>query len=310
MLADDGFTNKDIGSWCSATPHPETCSLFMSRFNPKSREEFRTLAIQAALERALDAQTNARRIGCDGNNNRTVAVYNDCNCLIDNTVLQLNATLENIQSNVTFTGSDAQTWLSTALTNIEICRSGSEELNVTEFSSPILSGNVSELISNCLATNSGLMDNSSTAAGDSDYHAESHGFPNWVTSGERKLLQVQDMALAARPNVVVALDGSGQFRSIQQAINYAVTRRVGNARVVVYVKRGVYRENILISRTMTKVMLIGDGMRNTVITGSRSVAAGYTTYSSATVGKFSTVGFKFFVHCMHFTFKELLGKFV
>ncbi|KAL0382293.1 UNVERIFIED_CONTAM: putative pectinesterase/pectinesterase inhibitor 59 [Sesamum calycinum] len=35
---------------------------------------------------------------------------------------------------------------------------------------------------------------------------------------------------------------------------------------------------------MNKVMLVGDGLRFTVITGSRSVSSGFTTYSSATVG--------------------------
>ncbi|KAI3471054.1 hypothetical protein Pfo_027717 [Paulownia fortunei] len=279
-FADDEITNKGLNWWCSTTPHPEPCNYFMGRdqerFSPKSREGFRTMTILAALERAVDAQTQANKLGSRCRSKRKAIVYRDCNNLIDNTILQLNSTLQSIQTNASFTDFDAQTWLSTALTNIEICRSGSHDLNVTKFSSPILSGNVSELISNSLATNGALLDNSS------NYHANDHGFPGWVSRGDRKLLQ--DLQLASRANVVVSKDGSGHFRSIQAAINYATSRRVGNGRVVVYVKRGVYRENVLISRTMNKVMLVGDGLRYTVITGSRSVSSGFTTYSSATVG--------------------------
>ncbi|EYU43523.1 hypothetical protein MIMGU_mgv1a026199mg [Erythranthe guttata] len=254
----------------------------MARFDPKTREDFRTMTIVASLERAIDAQTRANISGSGCRSKRKAIVYRDCSKLMDNTILQLTSTLNNIQTNATFTVFDAQTWLSTALTNIEICRSGSRDLNVTKFTSPILSGNVSELISNCLATNGALLldggGNSSAAAG-----GGRRGFPGWVSGGDRKLLQ--DMALAAKANVVVSQDGSaGSFRSVQAAIDYATARRVGNGRVVVYVKRGVYRENILVSRTMNKVMLVGDGLRYTVITGSRSVAAGFTTYSSATFG--------------------------
>ncbi|KAK6117875.1 hypothetical protein DH2020_048375 [Rehmannia glutinosa] len=276
-------TNKTIDWWCNTTPHPGPCNYFMARdpvqFSPKSIEDFRTMTILAALERAVDAQSKARELPSRCRSKRKTIVYRDCNNLIDNTILQLNITLQSIQTNASFTDFDAQTWLSTALTNIEICRSGSHDLNVTKFSSPILSGNVSELISNSLATNGALLDNSSNTYGGG---RKKQGFPGWVTKRDRKLLQ--DLELATRANVVVSKDGRGHFRSIQAAINYATGRRVGNGRVVVYVKRGVYRENILISRTMNKVMLVGDGLRYTVITGSRSVSSGFTTYSSATVG--------------------------
>lgn len=272
-------SNTGIALWCSTTPHPDPCNYFMgrdpARFNPNSREDFRTMTIMAALERAADVQSLASKMHCTSK--RRTIVYRDCNKLIENTVDQLNTTLQSIQNNASFTDFDAQTWLSTALTNIEICRRSSNDLNVTKFSSPILSGNVSELISNSLATNNALLDTNSSTA-------HRGGFPAWVTKRERKMLQ--DLQLATRANVVVAQDGTGQFKSIQAGINYATSRRVGNGRVVVYVKRGVYRENILISRTMNKVMLVGDGLRYTIITGSRSVSAGFTTYSSATVGEF------------------------
>ncbi|KAL6531229.1 hypothetical protein OROHE_014298 [Orobanche hederae] len=277
VFAESEITNKDINWWCGTTPHPGSCEYFMLQYSPQSREDFRTMTIQAAPERAVDARTEAGELSSRCRSKRKTIVHRDCNNLIDNTVLQLNITLQSIQTNSTFT--DLQTWLSTALTNIEICRSSSLDLNVTKFSSPVLSGNVSELISNSLATNGALLDKSSNTLCAKDGN---HRFHRWVTHGDRKMLK--DLELERMANVVVSKNGKGDFRSIQAAINYATERRVGSGRVVVYVKRGVYRENILISRTMNKVMLVGDGLRYTVITGGRSVSAGFTTYSSATVG--------------------------
>ncbi|XP_051123060.1 probable pectinesterase/pectinesterase inhibitor 59 [Andrographis paniculata] len=286
--ADDEMTKKDIVWWCRTTPHPETCSYFMGQQDqgpvpiPKSREDFRTMTIRTALDRAVESQTESNRLAGNCRSKRKRIVFRDCNSLIDSTIDQLNSTLQSILTNATFTVVDAQTWLSSALTNIQICRRGSLDLNLTKFTSPILSANVSELISNCLATNGALLDaGNSSVAGDGD--GDGDGFPNWLPPRERKLLQDQSLARAAI--AVVSKTGRGNFRSIQAAINYAVSRRVGNTgRVVVYVKKGVYRENVLVSRTMGNVVLVGDGMRSTVITAGRSVNAGFTTYSTATFG--------------------------
>ena len=50
-------------------------------------------------------------------------------------------------------------------------------------------------------------------------------------------------------------------------------------------KSGVYKENIEIGNKMKNIMLVGDGLKNTIITGSRSVGGGSTTFNSATVGE-------------------------
>lgn len=269
----------DIDYWCKTTPHPEPCNYFLGQnqqFRPKNREEFRRMLVQVALDRTLHAQSCTERLGNACRSKRRKAAWNDCDKLLHNTIFQLNRTLESLQINYsTYFDFDAQTWLSAALTNLETCRSGSVELNVTKFIAPIMSNNVSELISNCLAIN-GLIEKQE------DYSKDNDSFPSWVSAGERKLLQTSSWA--SRANVVVAKDRSGKFGSIQAAINYAAKVKRGNVRFVIYVKRGVYRENIEVVNNLNKIMLVGDGLRYTIITGSRSVAAGFTTYSSATAG--------------------------
>ncbi|KAA8533848.1 hypothetical protein F0562_031365 [Nyssa sinensis] len=229
------------------------------------------MTVQAAMERALHAKVHAKQLGQRCGSKRKKAVWTDCLKLFDDTIFQLNRTLQGLQNNASCSDFDAQTWLSASLTSLEICRAGSVELNVSSFILPILSNNVSDLISNSLAINGVLMQ-------EQDYK---DGFPTWVSDGERKLLQ--SPSVASRANVVVAKDGSGNFRSIQAAVN-AAAKRTGNGRFIIYVKRGVYRENIEIPSNLNRIMLVGDGLRYTIITGSRSVGGGFTTYSSATFG--------------------------
>ncbi|XAR71805.1 Pectinesterase [Bertholletia excelsa] len=97
-------------------------------------------------------------------------------------------------------------------------------------------------------------------------------------AGRPKLVQ------AAQPgaNLVVAQDGSGNYRTIKAALDAAAQRK-GSGRFVIRVKSGIYKENLEIGNKMDNIMLVGDGMRNTVITGSRSVKGGSTTFNPATV---------------------------
>ena len=84
---------------------------------------------------------------------------------------------------------------------------------------------------------------------------------------------------------VVAKDGSGTHTTINHAV--AALARMGDRRpprAIIYVKSGVYNEKVEIGGHMKNVMLVGDGMDRTVITGSRSVVDGDTTLTSATFG--------------------------
>ncbi|KAL3570242.1 hypothetical protein D5086_027491 [Populus alba] len=268
-------TKSNITWWCNQTPHPSTCKYFMSHsrhhFSLKHRSKFRLMSVQLALEKALIAQRQVSRLGQNCEHQHQRAVWADCLKLHSNTILQLNRTLIGIgKKRLRCTDVDAQTWLSTALTNIQTCRTGSLDLNVSDFTMPAMSKNLSELISNTLAINGVLLEDNSTQE-----------FPSWFSRHSRRLLQ--SASITAMATLVVAKDGSGRFRSIQAAINAASKRRY-KTRLIIHVKRGVYRENIEVGVNNNNIWLVGDGVRNTIITSSRSVGGGYTTYSSATAG--------------------------
>ncbi|KAF5731078.1 pectinesterase/pectinesterase inhibitor 33-like [Tripterygium wilfordii] len=276
-------SKSNITWWCNKTPHPEPCKHFIRRshkhFRIKHLSELRTMMIRAAMDQAIAANKHVKRCKPNVQTQHQRAVWSDCLKLYGNTILQLNRTLQGLRRTRTgCTGFDAQTWLSTALTNIKTCQTGFLELNVSDFTRPVMSSNLSKLISNSLATNGVLLrvknNTNSTSSVPSAY-------PSWLSGHERKLLQSPTLASSA--NLVVAKDGSGRFRTIQAAIDAAARRR-GSGRLIIYVKRGVYRENIEVGINNNNIVLVGDGMNNTIITGSRSVGGGYTTYSSATAG--------------------------
>ncbi|XP_011090455.1 probable pectinesterase/pectinesterase inhibitor 36 [Sesamum indicum] len=92
-------------------------------------------------------------------------------------------------------------------------------------------------------------------------------------------------AATSKADIVVAQDGSGNYRTINEAVA-ALGRLGGNRpeRAVVYVKSGVYKEKVEIGRDLKNVMFVGDGIDKTVVTGSQNVQDGATTFNSATFG--------------------------
>jgi len=135
-----------------------------------------------------------------------------------------------------------------------------------------MSNNVSKLISNTLALNY------------APYTTPNYTkkFPTWVRPGDRKLLQ--SSSAVSKANIIVAQDGSGNYKTISEAIT-AASKRSGTARYIIYIKAGTYSENVEVGSELENIMFVGDGIGKTIITGSKSVGGGSTTFNSATVGK-------------------------
>lgn len=93
-------------------------------------------------------------------------------------------------------------------------------------------------------------------------------------------------AATSKADLVVAQDGSGNYKTINEAVT-ALAKMGQNRpqRAIIYVKSGVYNEKVEIERGMNNVMFIGDGIDKTINTGNRNVQDGATTLNSATFGK-------------------------
>jgi pectinesterase len=53
---------------------------------------------------------------------------------------------------------------------------------------------------------------------------------------------------------------------------------------VLYIKAGIYQEYIDFNKSMTNLMVIGDGRETTRIVGNKNFVDGINTYHTATVG--------------------------
>ncbi|CAN1180498.1 Probable pectinesterase/pectinesterase inhibitor 59 [Linum perenne] len=284
-----------ITSWCTETPNPDVCTRYVERTRQISddgslqKSDFRKLVIEAALLRAIDVESQLIDLTSECLNPRQSTVWSDCRKLHASTILHLNNTLQCLHGRVNdptmtqyCTDLDAQTWLSSALTSVETCTSGSTDLNEAEFISPMIrESNLSELITNTLAVNGAILAEKEKVNVADHVHV-SH--PDWGVD-EKRLLEGSIASLRVRANAVVAKDGSGKFRTVQGAIDLAMKRRSFRERFIIHVKKGVYDEIIEVLDGNHNVWLVGDGIGATVITGRRSVGSGaYTTFSSATAG--------------------------
>ncbi|XP_027335925.1 pectinesterase/pectinesterase inhibitor PPE8B-like [Abrus precatorius] len=200
----------------------------------------------------------------------------DCLDLLDLSSDELDWTVsatQNPRGNHNSTGklsSDLRTWLSAALSNQDTCMDGFEGTN----------GIVKSLVSTGLGQVMSLLQQLLTQVNpvsDHFFSSPDQGqFPWWVKPGERKLLEANGVHVDA----VVAADGSGNYTKIKNAIMAAPDYSM--KRYVIHVKRGVYHENVEIKKKKWNLMMIGDGMDATIITGKRNFIDGWTTFRSAT----------------------------
>lgn len=80
------------------------------------------------------------------------------------------------------------------------------------------------------------------------------------------LFFIARISAAPTNKIVVAVDGSGNFKSIQEAINSVPDNQ--SARTTIFVKNGVYHEKVMVSSSKLNISLIGESAERTIITNS------------------------------------------
>ncbi len=85
-------------------------------------------------------------------------------------------------------------------------------------------------------------------------------YPIWKSSLKKKRTKKHKDEL----NITVAKDGSGDYVSIQEAINN--TKSFPYDRVTIHVKNGIYKEKVKIHEWNSNIQLVGESKENTIIT--------------------------------------------
>jgi pectinesterase len=82
-------------------------------------------------------------------------------------------------------------------------------------------------------------------------------------------------------HVVVAQDGTGDFKTIQMAIDHAPP--YGEARLVIEIRPGVYHERVVVPQDRPRVTFLGSDAARTLITYNMSAKEAGGTFFSSTV---------------------------
>ncbi|KAB1209684.1 Pectinesterase/pectinesterase inhibitor PPE8B [Morella rubra] len=217
-------------------------------------------------------------INAFGNFRLSIAI-SDCLDLLDLSADQLSWSLSAIQNpkgkanSTGDTSSDLKTWLSAALVNQDTCSDGFEGTN--SIVKGLITGGLNQVTSLVQELLTTVHHPVSKSPGRKLITSKDQ-FPSWVKSEDRKLLEANGIGVDA----IVAADGSGNFAKVTDAVLAAPDYSM--RRYVIYIKRGVYREYVEIKKKKWNLMMIGDGMNATVISGNRSFVDGWTTFHTAT----------------------------
>ncbi|CAH8260035.1 unnamed protein product [Arabidopsis lyrata] len=266
---------------CDVTLHKDKCFETLgsapnaSSLNPEELFKYAVKITITEVSKALNAFSSS--LGDEKNN----ITMNACAELLDLTIDNLNNTLtSSANGGVTVPElvDDLRTWLSSAETYQETCV---ETLapDMKPFGESHLK-NSTELTSNALAiiTWLGKIADSfklrrrllTTVDVEVDVHAG------------RRLLQSTDLRKVA--DIVVAKDGSGKYRTISRALEDVPEK--SEKRTIIYVKKGVYFENVKVEKKMWNVVVVGDGESKSIVSGRLNVIDGTPTFKTATFAVF------------------------
>ncbi|KAK9060949.1 hypothetical protein SSX86_018129 [Deinandra increscens subsp. villosa] len=210
------------------------------------------MTVAAAIDEARTVQKRAQEIYLDYDPNAPGKnLWGSCVDYFDGVVFTLNMVLDHTEQASPL---DVHTWLSAGVTYINMCEKGFEMINMTNTMLLSISTELTNLLLNSLAISVAIR----------GVNSNSLGLHEWDFSHDYKLSSLAN----EMPNVVVAQDGSGNFRTVQEAVNSAGNRKWGE-RYVIYVKSGVYDEQVIIPREVNFITIFGDGINKTIITGNK-----------------------------------------
>ncbi|CAL1374023.1 unnamed protein product [Linum trigynum] len=285
-IQNDAAAMKSVAAVCGVTLYKDSCYQTLSSAAKSGHlhpEDLFKLSVQVAIgavEKASDYFSKTSK----NYDNATAAAVADCVELLDLAADHLNDTYSSSSSgptNVADVVDDVRTWLSSAATYQDTCLDGLRETGVVDGDVAGMR-NATELTSNSLAIVTWM----GKVAGSLGRRRRllGHG-PEWVYGRAgyyRELLAEKGEDLKKNADAVVG--NGGKYKTIEKALK-AVPKK-SKERFVIYVKKGVYKENVKVEKTMWNVVMVGDGMDATVVTGGLNVVDGTPTFGTATFAVF------------------------
>ncbi|KAK7334556.1 hypothetical protein VNO80_26316 [Phaseolus coccineus] len=282
-------TVKVVQSLCHPTNYKKECeeSLIAGAGNTTDPKKLIEIAFNITITKIGDKLKEANLLHDIEKEPRAKMALDTCKQLMDLSIGELSRSLDGISEfeliNIEKILMNLKVWLSGAITYQDTCLDGFENTTseagkkmkvllmtgmhmssnalaiVTELGDTITNLNVTKLLGRRL-----LQDSES---------------PSWVD--HHGLLNANASLFNHKPNVTVAQDGNGDFKSINEALKQVPEKNKNP--FVIYIKEGIYQEYVEVTKKMTHVVFIGDGGKKTRITGNKNYIDGINTYRTATV---------------------------
>jgi pectinesterase len=229
-----------------------------------------------------------------------VAALQDCQLLSELNIDFLSAAGATINTTNTLLDpqtEDVQTLLSAILTNQQTCADGLQAAASawsvrSGLAVPIANSTKLYSISLSLFTRAWVPPKHKAKKPRASTKPPRHGRGLFDATDDEMVRRMAIEGTAAGVSVVSAVtvdqSGAGNYTTVGEAVAAAPSNLgASSGYFVIYVAAGVYEENVVVPKNKKYVMMVGDGIGQTVITGNRSVVDGWTTFNSATFGEFS-----------------------
>lgn len=295
---------NSVSAICMSTPYPSYCKSMLpnqttnvygyGRFSIQS-SLLQSRIFLSKVDRYLQSQSSL--------STTTIRALEDCGLLTELNIDFLSSSIEDVNKTSRtlpdLEADNVQTLLSAILTNQQTCLDGLQEADSASRVTNELSGalsNYTKLCSVSLAlftkgwvpknrTWKPMMNHVTFQNGPLPLRMSSRTRAVYETVRRRKLLQSSN-DITIKGMVIVSKNRSGNFTTIMDAINAAPNKTAStDGYFLIYVTAGVYEEYVSIAKNKRYLLMIGDGINQTIITGNRSVVDGWTTFNSATFGK-------------------------
>ncbi|XP_022945995.1 pectinesterase-like [Cucurbita moschata] len=291
-----------IKTLCEPTDYRQTCeeALAKSKTDSEDPRELIKASFHYVVEQIKSAIKNSTTLKETAKDPMAKKALDDCSELMDYAIDDLLLSFDKITETFDFSKmddyiEDLRIWLSGALTYQVTCLDGFE--NVTGDTgekmkhllkmSQEMTANAIEMVGEVKSAVSSLWESFGLPPLGRELRTaeskEEEEVPSWVND-RRGLLQTTGANVKA--DVVVAKDGSGKYKTITEALQEVPKK--SNTTFIIYIKEGVYEEQVKVDKKMTYVMMIGDGPTKTKITARENFADGTSTFKTATVSVIGT----------------------
>ncbi|WOL16443.1 hypothetical protein Cni_G25230 [Canna indica] len=287
-------SSKAIQAICQPTDYKEECESSLSKHagNVTDPKKLVELTFDFAIDKLRDGFNHSAVLQEAAKDNRTSEALENCKELLDYAIGELRNSVDKF-SNLEVAKmddivDDLKVWLSAAVTYQETCLDGFQNTSGDAAASMTKALNSSSMLtSNTLA----IVDQMSTVLTSfqlpslsrrllaENEVSDRREFPEWFHHERRRLLALSPQEM--KPDATVAQDGSGNYKTISEAI--AAAPEKSNKTFVIYIKAGVYKEQVEVGRNVWNVMMVGDGATKTTITGNLNYIDGTATFKTATL---------------------------